>query len=364
MGLKQYFTITAGILASALLFVPIMEVADSNDYNLLSTDPETGLYRYKPDSSFKTSGDCYENIVNVNNLGFHGEYVSQFKEKDVFRIIVIGSSYVSEIQVPVSEMFSTILEERLNAKPHKKYSYEVIPIAIGGQSRMLLDIFYYLKYGAPLKPDLVINIESDQELIDERNINTSVLDDRGNVVAITPKGDESSVVAVARSVSRHSKLLVNLYNRTLVFKSNLNSYLSEPFLTSASTISPTENQVAEIEFVQAEDELWRSKEKMLNIFADQVYKNEARFVYASWTGPWAATSTALEFPKHGSDIAERNGFPYVDLTPAFRKNETNSGKDGTYFCDIHWNTYGNEYIASTLYSYLISHSALLTSKSI
>ncbi len=364
MDLKQYLTIIAGIFVSALLFVPIMEAVDSNDYNLLSTDTETGLYRYKPNSSFKTSGDCYENIVEVNNLGFHGAQVSQLKEKDTFRIVVVGSSYVSAIQVPVDDMFSTILENRLNADSYRKYSYEVIPIAIGGQSRMLLDIFYYLKYGASLKPDLIINIESDQELIDEHDINTSVLDERGNVIAVTPKGDESSGVALARSISRHSKLLVNLYNRVLVFKSNLNSYLSEPFATSVQTTVPVENSATEAESALAEKELWQKKEKMLNIFAEQVYKDGAKFVYASWTGPWTKTSIALEFPKHGAEIAEKNNFPYVDITPAFRAKEIGSGKSGTYLCDIHWNADGNEYVADALFSYLTSNKDLFMRKPI
>src|SRR3989344_3033302 len=114
MDRRQYLTIAAGILVSALLFVPIIEFTDANDYNILSADPATGLYRYIPNSSFNTVGDCYENTVAVNNLGFHGPEVSTQKGKNTFRIILIGSSYVSAIQVSADQMWATLLEEKLN----------------------------------------------------------------------------------------------------------------------------------------------------------------------------------------------------------------------------------------------------------
>ena len=55
MNLKQYVTVGAGILVSVCIFVPLVEITDPNDYNL-STDPVTGLARYKPNSSFMTAG--------------------------------------------------------------------------------------------------------------------------------------------------------------------------------------------------------------------------------------------------------------------------------------------------------------------
>ena len=362
--MKQYFTIAAGILAAAFLFVPIMEFADANDYNILSTDPATGLYRYIPNSSFNTVGDCYENTVAINNLGFHGPQVSLEKGKNVFRIVLIGSSYVSTIQVSVDHMFATLLEEKLNASPNRPYTYEVIPIAIGGQSKMLLDIFYYLKYGSMLKPDLVINIESGNELIDEHTIDaSSILDAQGNFMAETPKSGESKTVAWVRMVSRNSKLLVNLYNRFLVFKSNLKSLFSAPFALTAPPVPVSDSALAATQ-AHAEQVLWENKERMLSIFATFVAKDGARFLYASWTGSWVATSTAEQFPQYGQKIAKRNNFSYVDLVPVFQSEEATSARQGTYACDTHWNSEGNRYIADAFFLYLMDHSVLLSRKSL
>ncbi len=356
--MKKFLAVSAGVVVSAFLFVPIMEVADRNDYNLLSTDPATGLYRYRPNSSFKTAGDCYTNTVEINNLGFHGLPVEPEKGKDVFRIVVTGSSYASAIQVPVQEMYSTLLQDKLNADSRKGYTYEVIPIALG-QNRTLLDMFYYLKYGAALDPDLVITIESDYELVTQNAIDTPVFDAQGDIVLETPKSGEGAAVAFIRGVSRHSKFLVNLYNRSLVFKSSLQSFLSDPFSSAMVPVSSGDSPKTE-DAAREEQTRWEMKEKILNAYAGYVARDGARFVFASWTGLQVATSTAEELPRHMKDISVRNNFYYADLVPVSRAEEASSGKAGRYPCDYHWNSDGNRHIADALYAYLSAHPALLS----
>ncbi len=362
MNLKQYVTVGAGILVSVCIFVPLVEITDPNDYNLVSTDPVTGLARYKPNSSFMTAGDCYENKVEVNNLGFHGPPVQLEKGKEVFRIVIVGSSYVSAIQVPVRDMHSTLLQEKLNANPKRAYTYEVVPIAMG-MNRILLDMFYYLKYGSMLAPDLVINIESGYELIAQNPIDMPAYDAQGNILLQTPKSGENPNVGYFRSISRHSKFLVNLYNRFLIFRSSLNSFLSAPFSGTAVSIPTTEAAAKEVA-LRAEEERWQVKEKILSTYAKLVLKNGAPFVFASWTGPSAATSTAQEFPRHMPEIAKRNNFSYVDLVPVSRAAEAITGRASNYPCDYHWNSDGNRYAAEALYSYLSTHPALLTHHSL
>ena len=356
--MKKLLAMGAGIFMSVLVFVPIMEAADRNDYDLLSTDPATGLYRYRANSSFKTVGDCYENTVDINNLGFHGPPVSREKGEDVFRIVVIGSSYASAIQVPIKDMYSTLLQEKLNADLRRASAYEVIPIALG-QNRTLLNMFYYLNYGAALKPDVVVTIESDYELVTQNSIDIPTFDAQGALVLETPKSGESALVAFIRSISRHAKLLVNLYNRFLVLKSSVSSFLADPFSSAVATASPADAPSTE-DAMQAEQARWQMKEKILSAYAKQVMRDGAQFVFASWTGRWVATSTALELPRHLKDISARNDFSYVDLAPAFRAAELSSGRQGRYECDYHWNPDGNRYIANALFNYLTSHPELLS----
>jgi hypothetical protein len=157
-------SILAGVFLSLLVFVPIIHITDPNGYNILHIDSHSGLPLYNPGEKVTLLTGCFENVAVMNNYGFHGPPVSVEKAKDVFRIVIIGSSYIEARQVQVADMLSTQLEQLLNADPHREYTYEVIPLGFNGNSTFLTAL-YYKYYGSALKPDLVIDVESGYELL-------------------------------------------------------------------------------------------------------------------------------------------------------------------------------------------------------
>ena len=56
------------------------------------------------------------NLTHVNEFGYLGKAYPKNKEEDVYRIAIIGDSYVEALQVKTQHHFSTILEDRLNSK--------------------------------------------------------------------------------------------------------------------------------------------------------------------------------------------------------------------------------------------------------
>lgn len=176
----------------------------------------------------------------MNNYGFHGPPVTVEKPQGVFRIVVIGSSYVEARQVTIADMFSTHLEQLLNADPNRTHTYEVIPLGFNGNS------MYYKYYGSLLTLDLVIDIESGYELL--QNLDTPPLDPEGNAILEAPKKEESIVGGSVRELLRHSKLLVDLYSRFLIFKNASLTFLEAPlfFMVSSSTPAITESKILSI----------------------------------------------------------------------------------------------------------------------
>ena len=164
----------------------------------------------------------------MNGYGFHGPPVAIEKGKDVFRIVIVGSSYIEARQVPVSDMLSTQLEQQLNADPQRGHTYEVIPLGFNGNSTFLTAL-YYKYYGSPLKPDLVIDIESGYEFL--QNVDTPPLDAEGNAILKAPQVQENIVGWSVRELLRHSKLLVNLYSRFLIFKNASLAFIPFPGLS-------------------------------------------------------------------------------------------------------------------------------------
>jgi lysophospholipase L1-like esterase len=91
--------------------------------------------------------------VKINSYGFRDKEHNYKKEKDVFRILVLGDSFAEGLQVPLEQTFPYILEKRLNSAINKRF--EVINLGVSGFStaQEYLTLKYY---GLRYQPDLVI----------------------------------------------------------------------------------------------------------------------------------------------------------------------------------------------------------------
>jgi lysophospholipase L1-like esterase len=91
--------------------------------------------------------------IKMNSHGFRDIERNYEKEKDVFRIVVLGDSFTEALQVPLEQTFPYILEEKLNSEINKKY--EVINLGISGFGTA--QEYLTLKhYGLKYQPDFVI----------------------------------------------------------------------------------------------------------------------------------------------------------------------------------------------------------------
>jgi|RhiMetdeSRZDD1v2_1073273.scaffolds.fasta_scaffold296435_3 hypothetical protein len=74
-SLKRIIKIAAqvvfGVLLSLLVFAPIIQVTDPNEYNITYyIDPASGLSLYNPNSEVAPQTGCFENKAVMNNYGF------------------------------------------------------------------------------------------------------------------------------------------------------------------------------------------------------------------------------------------------------------------------------------------------------
>ena len=345
--------IGAGILLALLLFAPVVQFTDANDYNIQRVDPASGLPLYYPHTVVHELTGCFENDAWINNLGFHGPDVQLQKSPGVFRIVVVGSSYVEARQVPTEQMFTTLLQQKLNADPHKKYTYEVIPIGFNGNSTLLNDL-YYTYYGSPLKPDLVIDMESGYELL--LHLDAAPLDQSGHAILAVPPPPRDSI---ARELLRHSKLLVDIYNRLLVFKSASMSFLQRPlfFMPAPAALAPADA-------IKAEAERWSIKNPLIDSMAELIRADHTKLLFATFVGGVGEPEgTEAELSKHFTQLAAKDNFAYDNLAPFIRASESSTGKSFTWLpCDGHFSPAGHQFVADALYTYLSEHPALITAQ--
>lgn len=339
-----------GAVLTCAAFEVVLQFTDPTNYDRFAVDPTSGLVHNKPNSSFFAYSTCFTNTMVTNSLGFHApEPPTELKQPNEFRIVITGSSFVEGSSVPVNELLSSVLEQKLNALPGHHYLYKVIPVAFSGNGTYF-DILFYLRYGRPLQPDLVININTEYEL--GRDVpdvpHPPQFDAQGALITgPLPIASQTSLLAKIKDTMRQSKLIMNVYNRYLVLRQN-----KVEALPGEETQGPKPN-AAEL----ASE--WALENKLLSTFNTYVTADGAQFMVASWTTHSAATSTADALHTHLSAAASVNNFSYLDMRPSIAAEEKATGQSASWPCDEHWSAAGNSFAAQALFEYLQSHPALL-----
>lgn len=100
-----------------------------------------------------SKGD-FNSVVLTNTHGFHDREHAYEKEKEVFRVVVLGDSFMEALQVPIEEGFCQRLEEDLKRLTGKN-RIEVINLGLSGRGPA--QHYAILKErGLKYRPDLVI----------------------------------------------------------------------------------------------------------------------------------------------------------------------------------------------------------------
>ncbi len=96
--------------------------------------------------------------VRINSLGFRGQEISPEKPPGVFRICVLGDSFIEALQVDESETFCVQLQALLNSAPSSGSAspeIEVINCGVSGYGTAQ-ELLMLQNYVMPLRPDVVL----------------------------------------------------------------------------------------------------------------------------------------------------------------------------------------------------------------
>ena len=99
--------------------------------------------------SIRTEAD-YTVVVETNSKGLRDREHSYAKPEGVFRIVIIGDSFMEAYQVPAAESLPDMLEERLRDR-----RVEVINLGVGGYGTAQ-EYIYLKEEGLKYHPDLVL----------------------------------------------------------------------------------------------------------------------------------------------------------------------------------------------------------------
>ena len=323
------------------------------------------MYKHIPDFEVKYFRQEYSNYIKFNSKGLRDYEYSYEKPKDVYRILVLGSSFTQAIQVPLDKTYENVLEKKLNSK--LKGKYEVINGAVGGYGTAQ-ELFFLRTEGLKYNPDIIL-LDFSMRDITENAISPLVSIENGKIVEHIPV-KASLPKKILLFCSRYSQLC-SLIQTVALNDASKNKFLNFIMLNSGSGSS--------IKGTLTKGDLFY---KNYNLEADAAVKETFLLVmeikgitdknkiplvmfiiphreqvddgkYKEFIMENNLNEKELEYDKVQKlavKFAKDNDINVFDMLPYFRQKNINN--TFYYSIDGHWNFQGHELAANLLYGYL------------
>ncbi len=338
-----------GLLLAAILMEGVLRLVDRDSYNKFYYDTQSGLLLYTPNTDYTLSGPCFENTISVNNVGFYGRNVEMAKPQNTYRIAVIGSSFAEGAQVPLDQHFTTLLAQKLNTHSSST-RFEVLPFGFSGNGTYL-DILYYKNYVMSFKPDLVLDLTTEYEV--SRNAADVTypprFDPQDNLILQLPIQASNPSIIFVKNIVRRSKLVMNLYNRSLIVLDKWKDFSKNPRLFAQHTPETTQHIISP---TTTPESSWKIEDTLLSTFKTMVEQNGAKFLLVSWETRYSRTDGKEHLTEHLQRISRAHKIDYLNLVPAITKLEQSKNLEATWQCDGHWNANGHAWAAEEVANHL------------
>lgn len=350
--------------------------------------PEFG-WLLEPDQRIIAEAIEYQVMVNTNDRGLRDLPRAYEKPEGVFRIVVLGDSYVEAAHVEDHDAFHRVLEDVLAPR-----QVETINLGVGGYATAAAWL-YLLAEGFKYDPDLVLlafYAENDvhgnspdlsRTFWREDNVRYfgqpyAAWDPETESLEIIPPDYERSMEEFDSRIGDHRSPL----KRFEAFRSSLASHLYRQMLQHVRTRIRTPGYDLNIhfgcylkdftnagdggkleaaEYQRLFDEAWFLTERMIAEIAAECARRGVDFAFFNAPAQIQFEAHYLEavsrrYPQLDLDIdlperrlaefAGREGIPFFNLLPAFRAADA-AGEQVNYRRDSHWNAAGHRLAAET-----------------
>ena len=307
--------------------------------------------------------------LRFNREGFRGPDVSEEKGEDVFRIAVIGDSFVAAVGVDEEQTAVRQLERMLNSS-HPDRTWQVQNFGVSSSSTGQ-EYVLYRELVARYEPDVVVLVystlndftDNSSEMTTQSRIRFAV-DDSGNLVREPMSVGRS---AVTRWLQLHSRLYI--------WQKQLSDVVKHKAKDAIRPLS-TESWIYSNEPSEQLRRVWLLNTRLLEAFHEEVEARGSRFVLVVlpnansvyddlWNGVLTSAGEHRESFRRDhpelrlSAIAGERGFDAVLMASEFRQATAGLSLSKTDPADWlflngtdHLNENGNSLVARILYRFL------------
>ena len=337
-------------------------------------DPELGFV-WQPNARVRWTNHVDFWVEQTSNsLGFLDREPVVPKPDGMFRVLVIGDSFVDAREVRLAEKMHVLLEARLrDALDTDMVDTVALGRGITGQSNQLA---WYDRYGADIDADLVILVFVSNDFTDNSALLTGFMRrwDPWRPPKLFHEPDESGAaftrIGIDAGWSDHrapfspdrvlnQQVIMDRYPETrALFGDWLWPDMHSDCMFYADELPPVFSRAL------------ASTEHALRLFRERTENSDTALLLVTThgvvtEGTWRCD--AVEASRSGdplnqlrriTGIAGRVGIPVLDLYQAF--TERGDWRDVEFSYDRHWNALGHRRAAEAIADYLLEHRELLT----
>ncbi|MEX2301411.1 MAG: SGNH/GDSL hydrolase family protein [Bryobacterales bacterium] len=351
-------------------------------------DSEMGWRNEAGASGWRVTVD-YRHWQSVNEKGLRGEFVPSYSRKsdDVFRVLVLGDSFVEGAGVSDHEVFPAALSKRLNGADQRG-EYEVINFGVSGYSTDQ-ELLAFEREGVKYDPDVTILAFVYNDL--EGNVASNASGATKPRFELTP--DTQSALGFIPNPPRPDQAAFLKFKTQLRQRSRLYALATDAihklqftreFLGALHVIEASDGEPPAKPFgffaVDNQDSAgaaWALTETLVGRLANAVDCQGGRFCvvyvppsFSVHDEDWTQFQTQFGggYERHAvrdrlREQATRQGIEFWDLTPALSA-AANQDNDRVYYRhDTHWTPRGHAIVAAELEKLVEQHKATLQSRS-
>lgn len=325
----------------------------------------------------------YSTYITINSKGLRGEEHEYQKDADVFRILVLGDSFTAGLQVNDDELFTSLLEERLNEIPLDK-SIEVINAGVVGYGTTN-ELTYFIDEGYKYQPDIVLLMFfTGNDVLD--NINPphyKLENDQLIPIKFTynpdfgtpPWAQDGTLFRKTRNfLYTHSRLYsvaIELLAYSLIQQSPQlsNSLQSMGFV---EVTRPAMNAGNLYSFLQPSQEAWEMTNALIIELNKQVHSHDSKLIiavipdetevnvkkweelYDKYPNLFNSTGEYSNPSDQVTQLLNQDAIPHLLLRPPLKTYQQNHENEPIYYqYDGHWKPIGHYLVAQAIGDYII-----------
>ena len=361
-------------------------------------------HEHKPNYSAINEREEFKAAVSYNPEGLRGGPVDKIKPSGVYRIAVVGDSFVDAVETNNQDTFVKKLENKLNAASAKSLKYDVINFGV--LSYNADNEFVVIKEKIKeYAPDLVIQVFffNDVEAFNPNNPSQLVTIDNDTVHTHYPlpktQNLEQKVSLLRKSLTllvSHSHLwdyfmnykLYSSMPKTLLAFQNIKTAIFGETDADKGLKARMESSINQRRFNEFDIEtmmlskieqmkpVWKSEEMLLKEEKKLMAERGTKFIFVLASGALYYRTEAKEKIKNDyhlsaedfdptlpnknmAEILQRLEIGYIDLLPIISAYENHQKILMHFRSDIHWTKYAHQLVADTLFDCLIRQGLVL-----